>query len=116
MKTAGVFASVDKMWRFNVQSAVAASHIACNFLKENGVCSSEKCILSVCCVCFKHEHRPFSPLSLSLFGVSLDHHLTGVSLLSFFPSRCTHLDWCARGSGPDSRYSVVNSSVLCSWL
>mmetsp|Transcript_45588 Transcript_45588/g.114722 ORF Transcript_45588/g.114722 Transcript_45588/m.114722 type:complete len:234 (-) Transcript_45588:1064-1765(-) len=37
LKGKGVFASVDQMWRFNVQSAVAASHIACNFLKENGV-------------------------------------------------------------------------------
>eukprot|EP01120_Amphizonella_sp_Union-15-10_P002666 TRINITY_DN12970_c0_g1_i1.p1 TRINITY_DN12970_c0_g1~~TRINITY_DN12970_c0_g1_i1.p1 ORF type:complete len:246 (+),score=60.41 TRINITY_DN12970_c0_g1_i1:55-738(+) len=32
-----VFAAVDKMWRFNVVSAVASGHLAAHFLKEGGL-------------------------------------------------------------------------------
>eukprot|EP01121_Diplochlamys_sp_Union-15-3_P003604 TRINITY_DN13547_c0_g1_i1.p1 TRINITY_DN13547_c0_g1~~TRINITY_DN13547_c0_g1_i1.p1 ORF type:complete len:229 (+),score=41.77 TRINITY_DN13547_c0_g1_i1:108-794(+) len=32
-----IFSQVDKMWKFNVQSALAASHVAAHFLKENGL-------------------------------------------------------------------------------
>ena len=32
-----LLASVDKMWSFNVQSAVLSSHLACKHLKEGGL-------------------------------------------------------------------------------
>eukprot|EP01094_Clydonella_sp_ATCC50884_P027921 TRINITY_DN822_c0_g1_i1.p1 TRINITY_DN822_c0_g1~~TRINITY_DN822_c0_g1_i1.p1 ORF type:complete len:231 (-),score=74.56 TRINITY_DN822_c0_g1_i1:105-797(-) len=37
IKNESVFESVDKMWKFNVQSAVAASHIASALLREGGL-------------------------------------------------------------------------------
>jgi len=37
VKSHGIFAGVDKMWKFNVQSAVASSHLAANFLRPGGL-------------------------------------------------------------------------------
>jgi dihydropteridine reductase len=37
VKESTIFAHLDKMYKFNIQSAVAAAHIACHFLKENGL-------------------------------------------------------------------------------
>ena len=37
IKSPEIFGGIDKMWKFNVESAVASSHIAAHFLKENGL-------------------------------------------------------------------------------
>lgn len=37
IKEDAIFETVEKMWSFNVQSAVLASHVAANVLKEGGL-------------------------------------------------------------------------------
>jgi dihydropteridine reductase len=36
IKDDGVFGALDRMWKFNTQSSVAAAHIAAKHLKEVG--------------------------------------------------------------------------------
>jgi NADP-dependent 3-hydroxy acid dehydrogenase YdfG len=34
VKESNIFAQLDRMYKFNIQSSVAAAHVACHFLKE----------------------------------------------------------------------------------
>ena len=36
-KDEAVFETADKMWNYNVQSALLASHVACNALQDKGL-------------------------------------------------------------------------------